>query len=307
MTILNFFKLRFDNFTFRIKNFGVLYVLDWFGCSLARKLGIKARCFYSNQVDCRYIQRNYCQFAKQIQPDLTNTDSNNIWIMWWQGENSIKPQLVESCIDSIRRNRGDYNVVLIDKYNYQKYVNIPEVIMKKFQDGIIGIACFSDYIRFSLLEKFGGWYLDATVYVTRPIVRPNNSFYSVRYDGFNCQIPQGKWSAYLWYLPQNHPLAKFVHMVFDDYWSHHDQLINYFLIDCIVRTYYETSMVFKKQIDSLKFDNPDLFFLQSEDGESPYNKIVWEEKLNRTQFFKCNRKVPIINKDGFIATILGIS
>lgn len=298
-------RVHFDNIYNRVSKFGLLYLSDWICCSFARKIGLNFRTVRANEVDFRFVKRRYGKLAKCLNYDKDYEEGSTIWLMWWQGAESEKPILIERCIESIKKNRGVYKVVVIDKNNYKNYISIPRSILEKQEKGVIGIAAFSDYIRFSLMEKYGGWYLDATVYVTQPIKLPRGSFYSGRYAGFIEQIPQGKWTAYLWYLPKGHPLAQFVHRVFDDYWAHFDTIINYFLIDCIVRTFYECSPQFKAQIDSLTFDNPDLYFLQNAGLEEEYDEAGWKDKCSNNQFFKCNRKIAIINGNSYAGKILG--
>ena len=47
----------------------------------------------------------------------------------------------------------------------QNYVNIPDYIYKKFKEGKITPPHFSDYIRCCLLDKYGGLWLDASLYM----------------------------------------------------------------------------------------------------------------------------------------------
>ena len=305
MSIKLFFKRHLRDKYYRVKNFGIIYVIDFILCSIARKLGLPNRCFWANEVDYRYVKRRYGNWNSFAKYHPIYNEGNNIWVMWWQGADVEKPSLITSCIESIIRNKGDYTVVIIDKNNYKDYIEIPQFIYEKFENGIIGIAAFSDYVRFALMEKYGGWYLDATVYVTRTITHPIASFYSVKYDGLKDTICKSMWSPFLWYLPRGHPLTVFIHKAFDDYWAHHDIIVNYFLIDALVRTFYHVSPDFKSQIDSLEYDNPDLYFLQLEGVRLQYNERVWLEKSKRNQFFKCNRKEPITENNSFAGKILG--
>lgn len=305
MSIKSFIKVHLGDKYYRVKNFGILYILDFTLCSIARKLGFSKRYFWANEVDYRYVKRRYGRWNYLAKYQPSYKDGNTIWVMWWQGADVEKPSLIETCIESIRRNKGDYDVIIIDKNNYKEYIEIPQFILDKFDNGIIGIAAFSDYIRFALMEKYGGWYLDATIYVTKTITQPETSFYSVKYDGLKNTICKSMWSPFLWYLPQGHPLTVFIHKAFDDYWAHHDKIVNYFLIDALVRTFYNISPDFKVQIDSLKYDNPDLYFLQFEESRLPYDEKEWQAKSTRNQFFKCNRKEPITDSHSFAGKILG--
>ena len=303
MNFNDFIKEHFDDKFYRAKHFGSRYILDWTLCSLARKFKVPFRYVMPNEVDFRYVKRRYKKLASKIQYDAEYKEGDTIWVMWWQGADAEKPSLIETCIESVKKNRGVYKVILIDQYNYRDYIDIPQLILDKFNRGIIGIAAFSDYIRFALMEKYGGWYLDATIYVTRPIQQPENSFYSIKSGDYSDHISKAKWSAYLWYLPQGHPLSVFVHKAFDDYWTHHDNMVNYFLIDRIVRTFYERVLEFKIQVDSLNCDNPNHFFLQREGCELVYDGETWIYLCGMNHFFKCDRKKAISKSNSFAGKI----
>lgn len=91
----------------------------------------------------------------------------------------------------------------------------------------------------------------------------------------------------------------------DDYWSKHDEIIDYFLIDNLIMIFYEMNSVFRKSIDSLVIDNPDLYFFQSQQSFSDYDDSIWQSVKSRNRFFKCNRRTVSSNKKSFHFTLLG--
>lgn len=305
-TINSFLRIRINIAKTNIQRYGIRYHIDYLMSSLCRKLRILPKFSAIHMADYRYVKRRYKVLASKnyIFPS-PDKKPNTIWVMWWQGRNAEKPNVVEACINSIKHNKGDFNLVVVDKDNYTEYIDIHKTILNKFNNGNIGIAAFSDYIRFSLLEKYGGWYMDATIFTTRTIIEPKNNFYSIKFDGCQDHISKAKWSAFLWYLPARHPLATFVREVFEDYWSKHNDIINYFLIDCVVRTFYELSETFHNQIDSLNYDNPSLFFFQEAKSREKYNKETWGSISANNIFFKCNRKHICNDSECYFGKILG--
>lgn len=87
-----------------------------------------------------------------------------IWQFWWQSATN-PPPVVARCFESVRRHCGDYRVIVLDQNNFEQYVEMPEYVRNYFR-GHEHSAHFSDYIRFSLLTKYGGVWLDATVFLT---------------------------------------------------------------------------------------------------------------------------------------------
>ena len=215
------------------------------------------------------------------------------------------PALVEKCIESIYRNSNGFEVCLIDKDNYSHYISIPDYILDKRAKGVISFAAFSDYIRFKLLQKYGGWYCDATIYATKRF-QESPSIYTAKSIEDPRFISRGLWSSFLWYLPWGgYSFPNFIISALDDYWSKHDEIIDYFLIDNLIMIFYEMNSVFRKSIDSLVIDNPDLYFFQSQQSFSDYDDSIWQSVKSRNRFFKCNRRTVSSNKKSFHFTLLG--
>ena len=90
--------------------------------------------------------------------------------------------LVKSCYKSVKREFPDYkNLTVLTAQTIQQYVTIPEEILYKWNKGIINNANFSDVLRVEILSKYGGIWLDATVYCTgstiKELIEKNPFFY----------------------------------------------------------------------------------------------------------------------------------
>jgi hypothetical protein len=84
-----------------------------------------------------------------------------IWTYW----NSVDlPEVVTRCIDSWRRYNPTYEVVILNPSNLRDYVDI-DIKRVSFNDSP---ARESDIIRLLVLEKYGGVWSDATVFLTQP-------------------------------------------------------------------------------------------------------------------------------------------
>lgn len=96
-----------------------------------------------------------------------NPYKNVIWFLWFQGiENA--PPIVQKCYKNAKRYAVEmgYRLVVLDKNNMNNYLNIPSNIVKKWKNGVIGNANFSDICRVQLLAEYGGIWMDATVMLT---------------------------------------------------------------------------------------------------------------------------------------------
>ena len=120
---------------------------------------------------------------------------NNIWVLWWQGESNM-PFIVKRCYESVLRNSKGHKVILITKSNYTNYVDVPQQIMDKVNEGKMKLAHLSDFIRLQLLVRYGGLWIDSTILVTKPIDDGifTYPFYSIHYenpldDGSGQRVP----------------------------------------------------------------------------------------------------------------------
>ena len=91
--------------------------------------------------------------------------SRYVWVCWLQGiENA--PKLVQVCYRSIQQHLQDREVVLLTEGNLRQYVALPDYIEKKYREGIIPTAHYTDLLRLELLIRYGGTWIDSTVLCT---------------------------------------------------------------------------------------------------------------------------------------------
>lgn len=86
-----------------------------------------------------------------------------------------KNQIVKSCINSWRRHLSkEWQIVVLNKNNVYKYVD-PE-FLKKYGSGGMDATRFADFLRLDLLQKRGGVWMDACIFIT------NGKFLDDMYD-----------------------------------------------------------------------------------------------------------------------------
>lgn len=158
--------------------------------------------------------------------------SRTIWICWFQGMENA-PDVVKRCIESVQSHSPDANVIILTDEIIPEYLSLPEHIKAKYQAGLISKAQYSDIVRCSLLYQYGGIWMDATIFLTKPVPE---SFYemmfsSLRFSSADNALSQGFWTAYFLASRKNCELVKCVRDILYAYWRQHDTLIEYFLID----------------------------------------------------------------------------
>lgn len=91
------------------------------------------------------------------------------WSCWWQGVDRA-PDLVKACLNSHQRYLPkEVDFIVITQNNYRDYIDFPKCLLDKLENGKITLTTFSDVIRASLLYKYGGIWLDATILLTETI------------------------------------------------------------------------------------------------------------------------------------------
>lgn len=99
--------------------------------------------------------------------------------MYWH--NSNYPYIIQYNIDRIKELHPDYDIVILNNDTYKKYVNLENF---NLNDKLLNTpAYFSDILRFLLLEKYGGIWIDASLLIWKKIdniINHENTLFLVR-------------------------------------------------------------------------------------------------------------------------------
>lgn len=163
-------------------------------------------------------------------PKLRN---KTIWTCWWQGKN-FAPELIKACWNSWKLHVPlEMEIVVITKDNYSEYIEIPEYVLDKVNNGSILLATLSDIIRHSLLYKYGGMWLDATIYMNDdiPIDVFEYDIYTrnIKTHEFGSKSCWAGWFLYSKFAGQE--LFKFVMEAFFYFYKKNDTIPYYLMID----------------------------------------------------------------------------
>lgn len=213
----------------------------------------------------------------------------NIWILWWQGiENA--PDLVKMCYASVRKNAKDAKVNLITKCNLEKYISIPDFIKEKFENKSMSMPFFSDYIRTCLLEKYGGLWLDATVYVSEKIPEQcfTQPFFTLHTKEVKTPfISNNRIHCYVLGGKKGFSLFKYMKNSVESYWNLNSTQIDYYLIDYIIMYGYWHDIKIKEAIDNLEYTSESLYQLVRILNKK-YSKETIDQLLSENHFSKLN-------------------
>lgn len=160
-----------------------------------------------------------------------------LWMMWVQGVD----QMPDSCnmyLDTVRRCNPSRPLHLVDLETVRTLVDIPEVILRRHEEGGMPTAHLSDYLRFLLLERYGGIWMDLTLYQTGStpdwvLRHPAMSVKGLAPFPYATAIPDAlQWQVY-YMAAQPHALFNRIMLdLLESYWSRFHAIIDYF------QTYY---------------------------------------------------------------------
>lgn len=294
------------------KNIGLKGYFERYGIKNALKRGIftglpihlvndyeNRKILYYNKV-YKWLCRKYMSSAS-IDPEGLKysgaTMTNPIWVYWKQGiENA--PDIVKKCILSITKSTKQPVIILNDN-NISEYVIFPEYIIKKLETGNISAAAFSDLLRFSLLEHYGGTWIDATVFISSklPDYVIESEFFAYR-DSFGLIENATEMSVWILHsIPHNAIIRESRNILFE-YWKRENHIVEYLL------PYMVLTMILKNkypnEYKNMPYATSEYSYLLFRSFDEPFNEKKYKHICSLTSIHKLSYKIEdrLYNKKG---------
>lgn len=248
----------------------------------------------------KYLRKKNKHLIEKYNNDDLNVEGEvtafrkTIWCFWWQGIEA-SPDLVKACIESIRRENKDCNIVIIDKNTYKDYVDIPAYIINKVDKGSISYTHFSDILRFNLLKQHGGIWMDSTVFCVNPLKGEylTAPFFTPRSQPRVSEcIANFNWACYLMAGNSNHILFNYIVDFYNFYFQEHDTVLHYFLTDYCIQLAYENIPRIRAILDAVPINNErrgeltkhlcdpfsEEYSLKSLKKDTDFYKLFWKQE-----------------------------
>lgn len=298
------------------------YILEEFSFFIAKVL---KRLPINEKIKIKFNKKRHSRINQQLQSlfelSLSEAKKQNkknsnkalknskiIWVFWWQGKKNM-PSLVRACYNSLQENSSDGKVILITQKNYSKYTDISPEILTLLKNKKITLTHFSDILRFNLLKNYGGLWLDATIFVNKPITKKyfQSLFTCSGYDDNNYFfVTKGNWCGFLIGGTKNNILFTFMDIFFKNYWKENTKIIDYFLIDYALNYAWEHNLGHFRDYtkDNLGKNNPFLFDLAPK-LNAKFEEKKWQEIQKNTEMYKLSYKIKLVkSKDTFYNKIV---
>lgn len=249
----------------------------------------------------KFYLRKYVNRACKQTPKA-ETAAEPLMTIWqyWESKDGTIPPLVQACLNSVDKYKGNQKRILLTPENVREYVVIPEIFWKLKEKGIIKTAFFSDILRTCLLIQHGGIWIDATVllteelpsYITEADLFVFQNDLKIDLDGLNMA------SYFISAKPDNVILKQTLEAL-KYYWKENRFLINYF-------TFLHTFTMVTQRNKEIFSKVPFFSFLpvQQFQGEllKPFSQERWMEIKKMSGVHKLTHKQSVLTKDKQIKT-----
>ncbi|HAB93526.1 MAG TPA: capsular biosynthesis protein [Lachnospiraceae bacterium] len=226
---------------------------------------------------------------QSLKPDKASRRSKDIWILWLDGMERA-PKVVQKCCRSVRDSFPDRPIHILTEDNYRDYARFPGFIQEKIDSGAISKTHLSDLLRLELLIKYGGTWLDATVFCSSgevPDYMMDSDLFLFQdlkpgLDG-HCQ----RISSWMITACTNHPILRLTRALLYEYWLMHDEMVDYFLFHDFFELAIEAYPEEWSKVVPCSNAAPHILLLRLFE---PYREEVWEAVKEMTPFHKLSYK-----------------
>lgn len=212
-----------------------------------------------------------------------------VFSIWFQSEENA-PLLIKSCFRQLKKYYGE-NVKILDRNSIRKWIDVPDYIWLKWENGIISNAHFSDICRVLLLYNYGGMWFDATDYLTSPVpdwIINSDLFMFAAGDKIT---PTTLVQSCFIRAKKNHPLLKAWRDIIFEYWKTENQLIDYFLLHYLLRYLVENNSSASELFNKIPYVEQDpTHVLWYKYRDHTYSEKLFFEATKDTFFQKTNFK-----------------
>ena len=220
----------------------------------------------------------------------------NIWIFWDKGWANA-PKICKLCLDSWKIYNPTWKIHILDKQNIYNY------LPKQFLDELWTknqIQTQSDILRLNLLKKYGGIWVDATLYCNQSLDDWIYEYLNTT-NFFVFQFLNDKRMISSWFIAStndNYLINKFCNS-YNSFWKNRTKSNDYFNCHHNFVTLYNTDKKFKKLFDSIKkFDTEyphQIQFKFRNEITTSEKKILNNINNEKVPCFKLNRNTNLLH------------
>ncbi len=148
--------------------------------------------------------------------------NKTIYILWFQGFDQA-PDIVKKCVESWKYYNPDWNILLLDNANLCNYINLEDHDHIDITKKNINYTALSDIVRISLLNIYGGLWVDATTFCNKPLNDWLIKYANKGFFAFNKPGPDRLLSTWFIYSEKGHYIVNsWFNSIIVYYKTHHN-------------------------------------------------------------------------------------
>ena len=218
---------------------------------------------------------------------------------------------VKKCYESVKNNLSDMDIILITSENMDQYVQFPEYIIEKWKSGIITNTHLTDLLRLESLIRYGGMWLDATVFCSEQESSIPDYFFNSDLFFYQSLKPgrDGKStyiSSWLMSAKTNNKVLMATRELCYEYWKRENQMLDYFLLHDFFSIVLDRYTEEWNKVVPRDNATPHVLLLRLFDQ---YDEKIWKAIKKQTPFHKLSYKYKDeqrLKDDTFLKRIIGI-
>ena len=185
-----------------------------------------------------------------------------------------------------------YKQIVLDYNSIKDYVELPDRYYRLLEDKKMKIAHFSDVLRVYLLEKYGGTWIDSTIYLTDKI--PDeimNSNFCILQKDILSDLSGNNNSCFFIHNKEYSAHIAMMKNILDKYWAENDFVINYFMFEHISTMSSQIKGELKDEWDNMPRYSAEITGELQKHLFDDFQSQNWEEFKKKTSIHKLSYKI----------------
>ncbi len=233
----------------------------------------------------KFLQK-YANIAVSTPFDpIAEEQTKIIWQYWHQGVENA-PEVIKKCLASVQKFEGDKTINILSLETIKDYIELPQRYYDLVNSGKMPIALFSDVLRVNLLQKYGGTWIDSTVYLTRKLPQEifESDLFGYRMD-FERNWTQNKTPCWFIHSKKNSANIQAIKRALDAYWTENDGMFNYFMFEHLQTILSDKTPELNAEWDKMPYISMPASKLRGL-LDKPFDEESWEEILQNSGVHK---------------------
>jgi glycosyltransferase involved in cell wall biosynthesis len=235
----------------------------------------------------RYFAREYLPAIRGMAPKMTYAEEpETIWQFWDNPPGRTTPEIVKSSLATIEKFRGSFEQKILDKSSAADYSDLPGFIYDRLNNGQMRFAHFADLLRLNLLKNHGGFWMDATIYMTAEIPKyiSDRDFF-VFLTGSLTHCPYSFMQNFFIRAKKGAFLNDAWHDLCIEFWKNNSSEIDYFQHQLLFREMVENNPAARDLFEKMPHVSEDETLQFVDSLFSKFDAAEWE-RIKKTSFMQ---------------------